>query len=165
MASLFRKESLDEITSPEQVFDYIRVSRPRIWLALFAMLALSAGGGLWAASGAIPVTESVPAVSWADGVYRCFLPAGNTGRLAPGSDASIDGKAGVVYSVGTRPVSREDAAKIAGGEYMVYALRLSDWNVFVEIHVEADAAADSHGSIHDAVVVTDVVQPINYFFN
>ena len=40
---LFRKASIDRISSPEQLHDYMRVTSPRLWMILAAILILAAG--------------------------------------------------------------------------------------------------------------------------
>jgi len=37
---IFRKKSLDRISSPEQLNDYIRVANPGIWMILAAVIIL-----------------------------------------------------------------------------------------------------------------------------
>ena len=39
---LFRKSSIDRISSPEQLNDYIRVTNPSIWVILAAIIILLA---------------------------------------------------------------------------------------------------------------------------
>lgn len=50
---LFRKESLDQISSPEQLNDYLRVTNPAVWLVLTAVILLLAGMLLWASVASI----------------------------------------------------------------------------------------------------------------
>ncbi len=40
---LFRKESVEHISSPEQLHDYMRVTSPKLWMILSAILALLIG--------------------------------------------------------------------------------------------------------------------------
>ncbi len=40
---LFRKKSMDRISSPEQLHDYMRVTSPRLWMLLAAVVLLLAG--------------------------------------------------------------------------------------------------------------------------
>ena len=40
---LFRKESIDQIKSPEQLNDYLRVTTPTVWIILIAVIILLAG--------------------------------------------------------------------------------------------------------------------------
>lgn len=37
---IFRRKSMDKISSPEQLNDYVRVSNPGIWMILFAVIIL-----------------------------------------------------------------------------------------------------------------------------
>ena len=39
--SVFRKKSLDQINSPEQLDDYIRVTTPSVWIVLLALVVIS----------------------------------------------------------------------------------------------------------------------------
>ena len=41
--SLFRQKSIDRVSSPEQLNDYIRVTTPSVWLALIAIILLLTG--------------------------------------------------------------------------------------------------------------------------
>ena len=50
---IFRKESLDQISSPEQLNDYLRVTNPAVWLVLTEVILLLAGMLLWASVASI----------------------------------------------------------------------------------------------------------------
>ena len=41
--SLFRKEAMNRITSPDQLNDYLRVTRPSVWVVLVAVILLICG--------------------------------------------------------------------------------------------------------------------------
>jgi hypothetical protein len=45
--SIFRKKSLDRISSPEALDDYLHVTTPSVWLVLNAIIALLAGLLIW----------------------------------------------------------------------------------------------------------------------
>ena len=53
--SIFRKKSLERVTSPEQLNDYIRVTTPSVWIILAATLILIIGTLVWAVFGKIRV--------------------------------------------------------------------------------------------------------------
>ena len=44
---IFRKKSLDRISSPEALDDYLHVTTPSVWLILIAIIALLAGLLIW----------------------------------------------------------------------------------------------------------------------
>lgn len=47
MSSIFREKSLERVSSPEQLDDYIRVITPSIWLVLVAVVILILGVLAW----------------------------------------------------------------------------------------------------------------------
>ena len=53
--SIFREKSLQRVTSPEQLDDYIKVTTPSVWLILLATVILIAGTCFWAVFGKIQV--------------------------------------------------------------------------------------------------------------
>ena len=44
---LFRKESVERVSSPEQLSDYLHVTSPAIWVVLAAVILLLAGLFVW----------------------------------------------------------------------------------------------------------------------
>lgn len=51
--TLFRKEALDRISSPEQLNDYLHVTSPGIWVVLMAVILLMAGVLVWSSVGTL----------------------------------------------------------------------------------------------------------------
>ncbi len=51
--SIFRKKTMDRISSPEQLNDYIRVTSPSVWLVLLALVLLLAGILAWSIFGTL----------------------------------------------------------------------------------------------------------------
>ncbi|MCR5683912.1 MAG: hypothetical protein K6G81_00630 [Lachnospiraceae bacterium] len=51
--SIFREKSIERISSPEQLNDYIRVTTPSVWLVLAAVIILLAGMFAWSIFGTV----------------------------------------------------------------------------------------------------------------
>lgn len=51
--NLFRKKSIDRMSSPEQLNDYIRVTSPSVWLILVALVVLLIGILAWSILGTV----------------------------------------------------------------------------------------------------------------
>ena len=67
--SIFRDKSLERISTPEQLNDYIKVTKPSVWVVLIATILLIAGALVWAIFGKIEVntengTETVAPISY-----------------------------------------------------------------------------------------------------
>ena len=53
--TIFRQKSIDRISSPEQLHDYIKVSSPGSWIVLTAIIVLLIGVLVWGLFGSITV--------------------------------------------------------------------------------------------------------------
>ena len=51
--SIFRQKSMDQVSSPEQLNDYIRVTTPSVWLVLAVIILLLAGMVTWSILGTV----------------------------------------------------------------------------------------------------------------
>lgn len=51
--NLFRKSAMDQMHSPEELSQYVRVARPGVWVVLGAIVALLLGALTWAIFGEI----------------------------------------------------------------------------------------------------------------
>ncbi|MBQ7678765.1 MAG: hypothetical protein IJT34_02835 [Butyrivibrio sp.] len=60
---IFREKSMERVSSPEQLNDYIRVTTPSVWLILIAVLFLLAGVLVWAVFGRIQINTAGGMVS------------------------------------------------------------------------------------------------------
>lgn len=56
---LFRKKSIDRISSPEELHDYMRVTSPRLWMILAAIVILLAGFIVYASTATMENTMQI----------------------------------------------------------------------------------------------------------
>ena len=56
---LFREKSLQKLNAPEQLDEYIRVSRPSVWLLLIAIIIFLIGVCVWGFAGQVESTVDV----------------------------------------------------------------------------------------------------------
>ena len=55
---IFREKSIDRVTGPESLNDYIRVTSPSVWVALLALVVLLVGLLAWSVFGRIEVKNA-----------------------------------------------------------------------------------------------------------
>ena len=60
--NVFRKKTLDRISSPEQLTDYLSVTNPGIWVILAAVILLLAGVFAWSMAGTLETKAEVKVV-------------------------------------------------------------------------------------------------------
>lgn len=53
--SLFRQKSIDRVSSPEKLDDYIRVTTPSVWITLAAIVILLIGTIVWGIFGELTI--------------------------------------------------------------------------------------------------------------
>ena len=80
---IFRKKSIDRISSPDQLDMYIKASGPRMWVLLTAIVLFLVGAIVWAAVGSIEVKLSVGAWVSGDSAY-VFVSEQDYDRLTDG---------------------------------------------------------------------------------
>ena len=81
---IFRQKSIEKITSPEQINDYIRVSNPSVWMVLAAVIVLLAGVCVWGVYGRLDTVVKTGGVC-KEGELTVYLDADHL----PGADDSF----------------------------------------------------------------------------
>lgn len=77
--SVFRQKSMEKITSPEQMNDYIRVSNPSVWMILAAVIVLLIGVCVWGAFGHLDTVVQTGGIC-EDGRLTVYLSEGDFAR-------------------------------------------------------------------------------------
>lgn len=134
--SLFRQKSLERISSPEQLYDYMRVTSPAVWMVLGAVIALLAG--LLVLSSVKRLETLLPAEARVDnGVMEI--------TLSPSKGEGVDD--GMTVRVAGREVAIEYVRENEAGETV------------------CTASLDVEDGTYDAEIVTDSVAPISFLLN
>lgn len=113
--SIFRKESIDRLKSPEQLNDYIRVARPGVWIVLSAIVLLLIGVLIWGIFGSVETVVHTEAVV-EDQVAVCSLDTVNAAEVVQGLTVSIDGQSGTIQKV-SQGVAIADMNGLEDGVY------------------------------------------------
>lgn len=86
---IFRKSSIDRVSSPEQLNDYIKVTNPGVWLVLAAVIVLLMGACVWGMFGRLETKITVP-VQVAGGEAHLLLEDGQ--QVDPDAPVVIGGR-------------------------------------------------------------------------
>ena len=156
--SIFRKESLDKVSSPEQLNNYIRVSSPSVWLVLGAAIVLLVSLLVWAIFGTLPTTVTLNGVK-NGGELVCY--AADVSSVNVGDSIIVDGvEKGKVTAISKKPVSMENVSSQYSDEYTLYSLDLSDWNYVINTDISAES-----DDVVQLQIVVDNVSPISFIWN
>ena len=133
---LFRKKSMERISSPEKLEDYMRVTNPGIWMVLTAVIVLLAGLIICASVGKVetrfPVEASV---------------SGGSASVLLDADTEYTVEEGMILRIGNRDTEIEYVRKLATGESSV------------------SASVSLPDGTYEGEIVTESVAPISFLVN
>ena len=133
---LFRKKSMERISSPEKLEDYMRVTNPGIWMVLSAVIVLLVGLIACASVGKVETKFPVEA-GVSDGTASVLLDA----------DTEYTVQEGMILRIGSTDTKIEYVRKLAAGETAVSAeVSLPD-------------------GTYDGEIVTESISPISFLIN
>lgn len=153
---IFRKKSIDRMSSPEQLNDYIKVTNPGVWMALAAIVILLIGVCVWGVFGKLETKLPVAAVSQ-DGQTVLYVKEDNIASVRENMSVYVGDETYKVTSVSAQPVAvTEEISEYARhtGE-----LSIGEWVYIVQID-----GSLANGT-YKAQIVTDSVSPLYFVFN
>lgn len=133
---IFRKKSLDRISSPEQLTDYLRVTNPGIWVLLASVIMLLGGLFAWSMVGNLETLADATAMV-KDGQAQIMLTDTGKGEINSGMTVRFDGDE---YDIAT--VEKDDSGRIV-----------------------AFAPVDEADGKYDVKIVTESIHPIKFLFS
>jgi hypothetical protein len=138
---VFRKKSVERISSPEQLQDYMRVTTPGTWMVLAAVILLLAG--LIISSALVNVESTIPgqATVMEDGtLLQIELPLSQKSLVSPGMVVRVSDREAKVDMI----FQAEDALQ-----------------VLAELPEDGEKLAPG---TYDARIITETVTPISFLF-
>lgn len=156
-SELFKKEAMEQLTSPEKLDDYIRVSKPSIWLLLGAILIFLAGVLVWGLFGHLDVTVNGAAVV-KDGVISCYISAEDSSDVKTGIKVTIDKTDSTIREISEKPellTQKEDAGILDAGKFAPGAL----------VCEAAAGETDLPDGIYRAEITVERISPASFVLN
>ena len=157
--SIFRKKSLDRVSSPEQLTDYIKVSSPSVWIVLSAVVILLISVVIWSIFGAILDTVKLNALVQ-DGVAVCYVDGDTVVKLKAGMPSELAGTKGTVLEISGTPLSAEDLRKTMADNVAAKSLIKEEWNYPVKVN-----ASGVPDGLYEMVITIDRVKPVSFILN
>ena len=135
-SSLFRKSSLERVSSPDQLNEYIKVTNPSLVVILIAIFSILVAGIIWIFCGTVPKTVNLTGAIAEnyDNQIRVYsyVPIGTSRRLKEGMEVQISPEyaereefgyiTGKITSIGTEIVTDYSIASKIKETQTVYPL-------------------------------------------
>ncbi|WP_028234970.1 hypothetical protein [Pseudobutyrivibrio sp. MD2005] len=129
---IFRKKTLERISSPEQLTDYLRVTAPGVWVILTIVVLLFVGFFAWTAVGTI--------TTYVDG--KAVVTGGTADIVITGTEENSTINTGMT-------------AHIASTDYVISSVDTDEYGRAVA-HTKVDLADGTY----DARVIVEQIHPI-----
>ncbi len=154
-STLFRSKSLERITSPDDLDDYVRVANPGVWILLIAIVILLVGFIVWGVFADLETT--VPAIVHTDmDITNCYIRENyiEDGSVHTGMTVRCMDEEYTISAI-------DDQALLAEEVLSSYEIHLGEFTDGEWIH---SAALDRNAQpgVHEAVIVIDSVSPISF---
>ena len=156
--SVFRQKSMERITSPEQMNDYIRVSNPSVWMLLAAVIVLLIGVCVWGAFGHLDTVVQTGGIC-EDGRLTVFLSESDFAKLDSEAILSVgEAEYAVVSDVAGMPILLDESTD----PYLRHLIGLSagDW-----VHALSAETPDLKDGIYTVSVIIERVRPLDFVLN
>ena len=148
---LFRKNSLERVSSPEQLNDYVKVSSPGIWIILAAVIVLLIGACVWGIWGRLETT--VPAVVISkNGTAVCCCDTSYIAKVEVGMTVRVSERELIITSISSQETKLYDYAPEAGFGAGPYG------------YISELSGSVSDG-IYQAEIVVESVSPMSFLWN
>lgn len=151
---LFRKHSVERISSAQQLNAYIRVASPGVWLILLAVVVFLMGILVWGIFGTVTTTLDAVAVC-ENGQIVCMIKDETTEEIKPGMTVWIEGQEGTIETVSPRPELVEGNLDA----YVSHVGGFSQEDFYWWAEVESVSLADG---IYPAKIQRESVHPIQF---
>lgn len=151
---IFRKKSLEKVSSPEQLNDYIRVSNPGVWIVLAAVIVLLVGVCVWGIFGQLETTVGSAAVV-KEGEMTLYIKEEHLGKIKEGMVIRVKEKEYFIASVETVPTAIPEGFD----EYMLHlsGMHVGEW-VFGVTAMQVDLA----DGVYEAEIVIESIAPMSF---
>jgi len=154
--SIFRKKSLERVSSPDSLNHTIRVTQPAVWLLLVALILVLVGFFVWSIFGTLNSTVDAVIVS-KDGNIGCYVSEQDASEVATGMDVVVGaqvGELGNAVDERSHFASEIDSYVVHKGNF--------DPNEYIYYY---EVAGDVPEGTYAGKVITDKINAISFLWN
>ena len=161
-SDMFTEKASKKLRSPDDLDEYVRVTSPSVWVVLAACATLMIGLFAWGLFGTAETNVSGIATC-VRGETVCFLPTEKASKVHVDDLANVGGVLSKVESISTVPLSRVEARKIVGSDYLANTLVESDWTYLVRLANDDDPVLEEDVPIPVTITV-ERIAPLTVIF-
>ncbi|MGN0670563.1 MAG: hypothetical protein ACI4JZ_08435 [Oscillospiraceae bacterium] len=155
-SQIFRQKSVERISSPEQLNDYVHVSNPAVWMILAAVAFILAGVCVWGIFGRLETVIDTVGVC-RDGKITCYVADENIKSVKVGMKVNVNGGEFEISEIAKIPIEIDENFD----SYAMYVGELKEGEWVYEV----TAKAQLESGTYSAKITTESISPISFVMN
>ena len=133
--SIFRKKTLERISSPEQLTDYLRITNPGVWVVMSAIIFLLLGLFFWSMTGTLQTKVDVK--------------------------VNVENQTATIIPVSSDTLVADMPLQINSNEYVIAYTETDEYG---RVYGIADVD-DLPDGVYDGTAVIEAIHPIQFLIN
>lgn len=152
---LFRKKSIDKVSSPESLNDYVKVASPSVWIILIGIIILLIGVFAWGIMGRLDTKVNIGVIC--DGAENiCYIGETDINQVKLGQKFDVDGTDCEIIEIESTPIQGKELSPI-----MLHALNITEEDWVYEAKIKGTLNVGEY----ETCIVTESVSPMSFIIN
>lgn len=152
---IFRQKSIEKVSSPESLNDYVKVATPSVWVVLGGIIVLLIGVCVWGVMGRLDTKVNVGVIS--DGsISICYIGEKDINEVKVGQPFDVSGIDCEIIEIEGTPIQGKELSPL-----MLHALNITEEDWVYEAKISGSLKAGEY----KACIVTDSVLPMSFIIN
>ncbi len=157
-SKLFREKSMERVSSPEQLNDYIRVANPSVWIALGAVIFLLLGICVWGIFGRLDTVLKVGAITEGNRTV-CYVKESDIRTVSQDMTVRLNGESYSIAEIAVQPVQIDENFP----DYLAHVGGIARGEWVYSVVLEGTGGAD--GGIYEAEIIVESIAPMTFVIN
>ncbi len=154
--SIFRQKSLDKVSSPEQLNDYISVTTPGVWMLIVSIILILIGVIVWGSVAELDTTVDAPVII-KDENATFYVKAEDALKVTIGKPVRIAKVEGKVVNIGVDSMKAEEVL----GDFALIDAGYDDDTIVYPVKAQINI----NDGIYRGQIVIDKVSPLSFLVN
>lgn len=152
---LFRKKSIEKVSSPESLNDYVKVASPSVWIILIGIIILLIGICAWGVMGRLDTRVNVGVIC--DGSENiCYIDESDINNIKVGQIFEVAGTECEIVEVSKTPIQGKELSPL-----MLHTLNVTEESWIYEAKARGTLSAGEYR----AYIVIESVSPMSFVIN
>ena len=152
---IFRKKSIDKVSSPEALNDYVKVASPSVWVILIGIIILLIGVCVWGVMGRLDTTVNV-GVTCNGSENICYISESDINNIKVGQIFEVAGTECEIVEISKTPIQGKELSPL-----MLHTLNVTEESWIYEAKVRGTLNVGEYG----AYIVIESVSPMSFVIN